>query len=386
MDYFRGYDRPSGGVGIRSHVIVMSSVVCANGVVDQIVREVPGAVPITHQEGCGRGPVDIEIAVRTLTNLGKNANVAAALIVGLGCEWIRAELLANGIAESRKPVEYLDIQKTGGTRRSVRAGVKIVNKFLTEARRQKRKKCGMESLVMGLQCGGSDAFSGITANPAVGFASDWLVKQGGTVILTENTEMIGTTHVLERRAASPQIAREVAELIAREKGLTEEHLGPLASLVISPGNMDGGMSSIEEKSLGCIIKGGTTTITQVVRYGEIPTEKGLVIMDAPGSDVYSITGEVAGGAQLVLFTTGRGTPVGFPIAPVVKIASNNDLYRSLSGDMDINAGAVLDEGMSLPEVGAELIAFIRRVLEGKKTRAELNRQGVLAIQTRGPVF
>lgn len=386
MDYFKGYRRPDGGVGIRNHVIVMSSVVCANGVVNQIAREAPDAIPITHQEGCGRGPVDIELTVRTLINLGKNANVAAVVVVGLGCEWIRAELLANGIAESKRPVEYLDIQKMGGSRKSIKAGVRLANKFLVEARKQKRKKFDLDNLVMGLQCGGSDAFSGVTANPAVGLASDWLVKHGGTVILTENTEMIGTSPILERRAANPQIAREVAELIAREKELTEEHLGPLAALVISPGNMDGGMSCIEEKSLGCIIKGGTTPITQVVKYGEIPTSKGLVIMDAPGSDVFSITGEVAGGAQLILFTTGRGTPVGFPIAPVIKIASNSKLYRSLPGDLDINAGAILDEGKTLPEIGDELIAFIRRVLDGKRPKAELNGQGVLAIQTRGPVF
>jgi altronate dehydratase large subunit len=232
-----------------------------------------------------------------------------------------------------------------------------------------------------LECGGSDAFSGITANPAVGLAADWLVREGGTVILTENTEMIGTSHILERRAHSPEVAAKVAEMIAEADRRAHELLGPLASMVIAPGNMDGGMSSIQEKSLGCIVKGGSTPITEVVDYAQPPAQKGLVLMDAPGYDMESMAGVAAAGAQLMVFTTGRGNPAGFPVVPIVKVASNSRLFQAMQDDMDLNAGAVLD-GKSLDQVGGEIIALVQRVLDGELTKAELNEQfGILCLYT-----
>jgi altronate dehydratase large subunit len=239
---------------------------------------------------------------------------------------------------------------------------------------------------MGLECGGSDAFSGISANPAVGLAADWLVRAGGTVILTENTEMIGAGHILERRASSPEVAEKVAEMVARAQSLTREILGPMASLVIAPGNMDGGMSSIQEKSLGCIIKGGSTPVNQVVDYGRPPDCKGLVIMDGPGYDTESMAGLAATGAQVIVFTTGRGNPIGFPIVPVIKVASTSGLYRAMEDDMDVNAGAVL-EGKSLQEVGDEIVFLVKKVIEGERTKAEVNEQnGILCLYTTNPSF
>lgn len=313
-------------------------------------------------------------------------NVAAVLLVGLGCEVIRAEMLAPALAASGKPVECIIVQKEGGSRRAAARGAEIARRLLDEASRQARRPFPLGRLTMGLECGGSDAFSGVTANPAVGLAADWLVGEGGTVIMTENTEMIGAGHILERRACDPGVAAKVAAMVSGAEKWTREILGPMASLVIAPGNMDGGMSSIQEKSLGCIVKGGSTPVTQVVDYAQAPDKKGLVLMDGPGYDTESMTGVAAAGAQVMVFTTGRGNPVGFPIVPVIKVASSSQLFRAMEDDMDVNAGAIL-EGRSLEEVGSELISLARRVLDGGQTKAEKNEQnGILCMYTVNPSF
>ncbi|RLA97531.1 MAG: altronate dehydratase [Deltaproteobacteria bacterium] len=385
MHSFKGFERPDGSVGIRNHVAIIPSVSCVNGVVNMIAKMVPASTPLYHGHGCGRAR-EIELHTRTLANIGKNPNVAAALVVGLGCEVIKAETIATAIANSGKPVEFLQVQDNGGSIKTAEKAAGIVKKLIDHAKGIKQKDFTLDTLTMGLECGGSDAFSGITANPAVGLASDWLVKEGATVILTETTEMIGTTHILKNRASSPEVAGEVERIISEAEKLTHDILGPLASLVIAPGNMDGGMSSIKEKSLGCIIKGGSTPINQVVEYGEIPSDKGLIIMDGPGYDTESITGLAAAGSQLIIFTTGRGTPAGFPVVPVIKVASNPRTYRSMESDMDINAGAIL-EGTSLEKVGEDIKGKIINVLEGEKTKAELNMtDGVICMYTLTPAF
>jgi altronate dehydratase large subunit len=385
METFQGYERPDGSVGIRNYVAVIPSVSCANGVVDLIARTVPDVVPLYHGHGCGRA-VEIPIHKRALANLGKNPNCAAVLVVGLGCEALKTETLVSAIAESGKPVESLSIQRDGGSRKTAAKGIEICRRLLADAAKLKRKTFGLDRIIMGLECGGSDAFSGVTANPSVGAASDWLVDQGGTVILTEDTEMIGTSHILERRAKTPEVAAAVAKMVAEAEKLTHDILGPLAPFVIAPGNMDGGMSSIQEKSLGCIVKGGTRTINQVVDYADVPAEKGLVLMDGPGYDTESMTGLAGGGAQLIVFTTGRGNPIGFPICPVIKVASTSRMYRAMEDDMDINAGAIL-EGKALSEVGDEIIGLIRRVINGEQTKAEINGQrGILCLYTMHPAF
>jgi len=225
----------------------------------------------------------------------------------------------------------------------------------------------------------------VTANPLVGAAADWLVGQGGTVILSETTEMIGAEHVLARRASSPAIADEILRLVQAQRKFVKESLGPLADLVISPGNIEGGLSNIMEKSLGCIIKGGTSPGMEVLPYGVAPTRKGLVIMDTPGSDIFSLTGMAAAGAQIMLFTTGRGSPAGFPLAPVIKIASNSDLYQRMEDDMDVDAGRLL-EGVSMADAARELVELIGRVAEGEPTKAEVNLQDCLSIHTVGAAF
>jgi altronate dehydratase large subunit len=385
MDTFLGYERQNGAVGIRNHVAVLPAVACANGVVAAICRAVPEAVPLYHGHGCGRG-VEVGMHTRTLVNLGRHPNVAAVLIVGLGCEVIKAEALAVAIAETKKPVEYFNIQEIGGTRKSAARGIDIVRRMIADAARCKRQTFSLERIIMGLECGGSDAFSGITANPSVGLASDWLVDQGGTVILTEDTEMIGTSHILERRACTKEVAEKISQMVAGAEKLTHDLLGPLAPYVISPGNMDGGMTSIREKSLGCIVKAGSRPITEVIDYGEVPSKKGVVLMDGPGYDMESMTGVAAAGCQIMIFTTGRGNPIGYPIVPVLKVASTSKMYQHMEDDMDINAGAIL-EGLPMRDVGDQIIEKVIRVLNGEPTKAEVNQQeGIVCLYTLHPAF
>jgi altronate dehydratase large subunit len=382
---FQGYKRPDGKCGVRNHVMVLSSVSCANGVVNAIGREVPEVKAVTHPEGCGRGIADVELTGRTVAGLCNNPNVASVLIVGLGCEFMKAPQLAEQAQASGKRVESLVIQEQGGTKKTTVKGIEIARNMLAEAGSVEREDCGWDKLVLGLECGGSDALSGVTANPLVGVAADWLVAQGGTVILSETTEMIGTEEVLKKRAATPEVGEKLYGMIKDHTAFVKEALGPFASMVISPGNMEGGLTNITEKSLGCIIKGGTTPVVEVVDYGVEPMAGGLVLMDTPGSDVFSLTGMAAGGAQILLFTTGRGSPVGFPIAPVVKIASNTELFNRMEDDMDVNAGRLL-EGVSIGDAGNELVTLIKRVAEGEQPKAEINLQDCLSIHTVGPAF
>lgn len=382
---FMGYKRPDGSCGVRNYVVVMSSVSCASGVVNAIGREVPEVKAINHTEGCGRGLKDVDIATRTLIGLGKNPNVAGILIVGLGCEVIKAPKLVGAICSTKKPTVSLVIQERGGTRKSIAEGIEIARRLLDQTKAIEREMCEWESLIVGLECGGSDALSGVTANPLVGKAADWLVDQGATVILSETTEMIGTDHILARRASNPGVAEQIKDLIKRQHQRTVDFLGDQAHMIISPGNIEGGLSNIVEKSLGCIVKGGTSPINEVIEYGAGPGQKGLIIMDTPGSDIFSLTGMAAGGAQLMIFTTGRGTPVGFPIVPVIKVATNTEMYEALRDDMDINAGKLL-QGVSMDEAGTELNDLLRKVVEGQETKAEMNNQDFLSIYTLGPPF
>jgi altronate dehydratase large subunit len=366
-------------------VVVMSSVACANGVVNAIGKAVSAAKVITHTEGCGRGPLDVGATYRTLTGLGKNPNVAAILVVGLGCEFVPAPGLAADIAQTNKPVEHLVIQENGGSRKTAEKGIALVEKFLDHAGGLTREPFDLAELTLGLECGGSDALSGITANPLVGSLSDFLVAAGGTAMLSETPEMIGAEHILARRAATPELEKAILELVREKRQMTVDLFGELAHMIIAPGNIEGGLSNIAEKSLGCIIKGGSTPLTEIVEYAKAPSKKGFVIMDTPGSDVFSITGMVAGGAQVVAFTTGRGNPVGFPIAPVIKVATNSELYNKMTDDMDINAGRLI-EGVSMDEATDELVTLFLRVISGEETRAEVNQQDVLSIHTTGPSF
>jgi altronate dehydratase large subunit len=383
---FLGYRRKKGPAGIRNHLLILPSVACANGVARAIGQAIPEAEVFEHGHGCGRRGGDIEIVFRSLTGLGKNPNVGAVLIIGLGCEGLNAASLAEEIAHADKPVETIAIQDLGGSVKTTEKGISLAQKMSEDINSQRREAISLADITMGVECGGSDSMSGVTANPAVGAVADWLVEQGGTVILAESTEMIGTNSILKKRAINEQVAGKIDEIIGRAENMAKEILGPKAHLVIAPGNMDGGLSSIVEKSLGCIQKGGQSTINEVVEYSQRPSSKGLVLMDTPGYDVESIGGLVAGGSQIVFFTTGRGTPLGAPIAPVVKVSSNSELYRRMEDDIDIDAGSITTEEKTLFELRDDMIQYMKMVLEGERTKAELHSQGFMTISTRHAAF
>ncbi|MBI5968526.1 MAG: UxaA family hydrolase [Deltaproteobacteria bacterium] len=386
MKEVTGYKRKNGNFGIRNHLLVLATVSCVNGVINLISREVPEAVCVTHAHGCGRGgPRDLQVLFRILSGLVHNPNVGGVVLIGLGCEVSNTKNLLPLIKEAGKPIEIFNVQEDGGSLQTAKKGATAARRILSEINNQTRVALSWDKLLVSMECGGSDAMSGVTANVAMGAISDWLVEKGATVIFGENTEMIGTAHVLARRAKNEQVARHIEQMIDRAEKLTKEIMGDLASLVISPGNMDGGMSTIAEKSMGCIFKGGTTTINQVVDYGEIPSEKGLVLQDGPGYDGDSMAGLAASGSQLMFFSTGRGTPAGFPAIPVIKGASNTGIYEAMKDDMDVNAGSLV-EGRSLAELRTEMINLMIRVINGEKTKAEANGMDVFTFMTVHPPF
>ena len=377
---FLGYKRSDGRYGVRNYVLVLSSVSCASGVVDAIGRALPDVVTINYSTGCGLD----RIGIRTLTGLINNPNVGAVLVIGLGCEGTGSQRLLE--SAQGKPAEALVIQRDGGSTAATAKGIEIASRFLKELKDQPRVPAPVSELVVGLECGGSDALSGVTANPAVGVAADRFVELGATVILSETTEMIGTAHILKRRGATPELGEQVEKLVNDQQKRVRAALGDLAGLVIAPGNIEGGLSSIAEKSLGCITKGGTTPINEVVEYAQRPSKRGLIIMDTPGYDIDSMAGLTAGGSQFILFTTGRGSIAGFPAVPVVKISSNSITYKNMPGDMDVNAGAIIDEDRTLDEVGQDIFDLSVSVANGRQTCAEVNRSVPFGYLKQVPTF
>ena len=389
LSQLTGYRRTDGCVGVRNHLLVLSTVQCANGVVERIGRSVPGVVALPHAYGCSQLGLDLDQTTRILEAFAGHPNVGAALLVSLGCESVCATAMAERLCSRGKWAELLTIQDEGGTRKTYDRALGIVQKMLRELQSVNREPIELGELVVGVECGGSDAWSGITANPAVGAASDLVVAVGGTVILSEVTEFIGAEDVLAARAASEEVSRAILRAVhEREDAVRKDgmslRVGQLASPEnLAPGNVAGGLTTIEEKSLGAIAKGGTSPVREVLSYGQAPSQKGLVIMNTAGNDPESVTGMVAGGAQIVVFTTGRGSPTGCPIAPVIKVASNTPMYRRLQDDMDIDAGPLLD-GEQLEELGARILEETADVANGKSTAAERGGHHVFAIERLAP--
>jgi len=382
-DRFLGFRRPNGRVGVRNHVLVLASVHCVNGVVERIGWEVPGVVALPHIYGCSQLGEDLAQTLRVLRGYAAHPNVGAVLLVGLGCETLPTADLVDSLREEGHRVELLLVQEVGGSRAAVRRGKELATQLLGEVGELRREPVSLSELIVAVECGGSDAWSGVTANPVVGAVADAVVAHGGTVIMSEVTEFIGAEHILAARAASPRVAEELLRAVARREGVAKGMGVDLRGAQPSPGNMEGGLTTIEEKSLGAIAKGGTTPVREVVPYGTRPSSRGLVIMDTSGNDLESVTGMVAGGAQVVLFTTGRGTPVGNPIAPVIKISSNTPLYERMRDDLDFDAGPVL-RGKPAGEVAEGLAALLFEVIGGQPTRAEEWGHREFAIEPRGP--
>jgi altronate hydrolase len=380
---FDGIVRPDGRVGTRNYVAVLSTVNCSATVVKRIAAAfaapgaldehpgVDGVIAITHGSGCGlsRDGEGLEVLRRTLTGYARHPNVAAVVVVGLGCEVNQISALVDGFdLPDGIPVRRLVIQELGGSVTTVRRGIELVTELLPEAAAP-RQPVPASELVLGLNCGGSDGWSGVTANPVLGVAVDRLVAAGGTAILGETPEIHGAEHLLTHRAASPEVARALMERIEWWEGYTAAEEGHMDNNP-SPGNRAGGVTTIEEKSLGAVAKGGSTPLRAVYGYAQPVTAKGLVFMDTPGYDPVSVTGIVAGGANLVCFTTGRGSVFGCKPAPSLKLATTTQLYERMGDDMDFNAGTVLDGEATVTELGEVLFAEILATASGRRTKSE----------------
>ena len=385
--YFEGFDRGDGRYGTRNYLAIISTVNCSASTskyISERVRasgmladfpEVDGVVAITHKAGCAMqygGPDHLQLD-RTLAGFARHANVGAYLLIGLGCETGQAAHLIEGQSlvaiGGRGGPPTLSIQECGGIARTVEEGVKVVAKLLPEVAKARRTRLPASRLVLGLECGGSDGNSGVTANPALGVAADFLVAQGGTAVLGETPEIYGAEHLLTRRAVS----REVGEKLVERIKWWEWYTGVFGAEINnnpSPGNKAGGLTTIYEKSLGAIAKGGSTALTDVVQYAEPVTAKGLVVMDTPGYDPVSLTGMVAGGANVAVFTTGRGSVFGCKPTPTLKVTTNTPLYRHMGPDMDLDAGVILD-GVPVAEVGRAIFEAILRTASGAKTKSEI---------------
>jgi altronate dehydratase large subunit len=382
---FMGYKRANGTVGVRNHVLVLPSVMCANHVVELIGRKVPDVITITHPTGCSQVGADFEQTKRTMAGFASNPNVAAVLVVGLGCETNESKALAQEIAARGQRVEVIGIQECDGTTKTIARGVELAQQLLQEAAAYERTECPVSALIVGTECGGSDGFSGITANPALGYTSDRLVSEGGTVILAELPELVGAEHLLAARASEP-VAAKLYELIERVEARARAMHVDIRWGNPTQGNIAGGLTTIEEKSLGAAYKGGSTELREVVEYAEHPSTNGLVVMDTPGQDIEQLTGMIAGGAQVVVFTTGRGTPTGCPIAPVIKVATNTSMFERMRENMDVNAGAIVDGTRSLEQVGDEIYDWIVDAANGREPAAEALGFRDFAINRIGPSF
>jgi altronate dehydratase large subunit len=382
---FSGYKRANGSVGVRNHVLVLPSVMCANHVVDLIGRKVPDVVTVGHPTGCAQVGADFEQTKRTMAGFAANPNVGAVLVVGLGCETNESKALAEEIAARGQRVEVIGIQECGNTTETIAKGVAVAKQLLAETASAERVPCPVSALIVGTECGGSDGFSGITANPALGYASDRVVGEGGTVILAELPELVGAEHLLAARATEP-VAKKLYELIDRVEARARAMHVDIRYGNPTQGNMAGGLSTIEEKSLGAAYKGGSTELREVLEYADRPTSTGLVVMDTPGQDIEQLTGMVAGGAQVVVFTTGRGTPTGCPIAPVIKVATNTAMFERMRENMDVNAGAIVDGTRTLEQVGDEIFGWIVDAANGREPAAEVLGFRDFAINRIGPSF
>lgn len=381
---FLGYRRADGSAGTRNYIGILTTVNCSGSVAKFIAEaaekngffnqyaNIDGIVPIVHATGCGMSGHDegYETLFRTLSGYARNPNFGGILLLGLGCEVMQIpDLISGRKIRSDGALQYMTIQQEGGTRRTIERGLEALKSVADYANQAKREPIPVSELTIGLQCGGSDGYSGITANPALGYASDLLVSHGGTTILSETSEIYGAEHLLTRRAETREIGEKLIERIQWWENYTARNGGEMDNNP-SPGNKRGGLTTILEKSLGAVAKGGTAPLSGVYKFGEKIDRKGFVFMDSPGFDPCSVTGQVASGANLIVFTTGRGSVSGYKPTPCIKLATNTEMYAKMSEDMDLNCGDIVSEGVSIEKKGHELFELIINVASGEKTKSE----------------
>ena len=387
-DSFMGYRRENGRVGTRNYIGILTSVNCSATAARMIASafgpeemarypNVDGVVAFVHGTGCGMAGQGegFEALQRVMWGYARNPNHGGVLMVGLGCEMNQIDWLLEAYGLKQGPLfKTMNIQDSMGLAKTVETGIAMVREMLPEVNRATRESCPASELMVALQCGGSDALSGVTANPALGYACDLLVAQGGTGVLAETPEIYGAEHLLIRRAIDDATGKRLIGLIDWWQDYTARNHGSMDNNP-SPGNKKGGLTTILEKSLGAASKGGTTPLTGVFKYAEPVTARGFTFMDSPGYDPASVTGQIASGCNLVTFTTGRGSAFGSKPSPCIKIATNTEMYERLMSDMDINAGAMLTEGQSLEEKGREIYDMLLTVASGNPSKSEAQGLG-----------
>lgn len=368
---FMGYKRAEGRAGIRNHVLILPGCACASESCRVVASQVRGTVNVIINTGCSDVAANTEMNQRVLVGFALNPNVYGVVIIGLGCETVPHRELREKIQRlTSKPVVSFGIQEEGGTVRTIEKAVRAARAMAAEAGRQQREPCALSDILLGIECGGSDATSGIAANPVVGELSDRLIDLGASTMMSETIEFIGGEHMLARRGATKEIHNEIINMCRRY----EEHLAAAGQDCRAgqptPGNKAGGLSTLEEKSLGCILKGGTRPVVEVLGEAKRPTKTGAIIMDTPGYDIASVTSMVAGGCNVVVFTTGRGTPTGHALAPVIKVTGNRETFRHMEDNMDFDASGVTMLEKSVEDVAAELLTEVLAVCDGRPTKAE----------------
>ena len=369
---FMGYRRPNGEVGVRNRVLVLPTCACSSEVARVAAAQVEGAVNVIIHVGCTDVDKNTELTQRILMGFALNPNVYGVVIIGLGCETVGHRELREKLEKlTDKPLVSFGIQEEGGTVNTTAKAVRAAREMVEAASREKRVPCSMKDLFVAIECGGSDATSGLASNPAAGYMADRVADAGGTTVMSETIEFIGAEHILARRGATPEIHDQIIRICEEY----EKHVAAVGQDCRegqpTPGNKAGGLSTIEEKSLGCIKKGGTRPVIEVLPEGKRPARRGgALIMDTPGYDIASVTAMVAGGANVVVFTTGRGTPTGHALAPVIKVTANRETAGRMRDNIDLDLSGVIDGTMSANEAGERLVGEVLEVADGKVTKAE----------------
>jgi altronate dehydratase large subunit len=385
---FHGYPRADGSVGVRNYVLVVPTVICSAVVCERIAAALPDSVvALPHLAGCGQLGPDMRMTHETLAAYCQHPNVGAVVIVALGCEQVVAQTLADAARRAGKPREIVAIQGEGGTLRTIAKGTRIAAAFAADLARASRQWCDIDRLILSLKCGGSDYTSGLASNPALGRVADRLIELGGSAVLGEVAEIMGAEHLLAARASRPDVAAQLIRIVDRVEAEAMALGLDIRGTQPSPGNIRGGLTTIEEKSLGATHKGGErSTLEDVVPYAGRISRKGLTVMDTPGLDVESVTGMVGGGAQVVVFTTGLGTPTGNPIAPVIKITGNAHTAQHLADNIDLDVSGIMDDSQTLDSAADDLFDEILSVASGKLTAAEVLGHREFAIHRRNPTI